>query len=310
MDSIQNHLKAFMNSDGFRERYLKLKQQITMDEGVKEFLEKEKEQIDEEMVERSLGKLYEFAMQSKNCRECPSLSECKNMIKGYHPTLFIHGRMIDIKYDKCLRKEADDARKKQESLIKSIYMPKEILNVHLRDIDLQDASRLKAISHVRNFLEQYGKTDYVKGLYLYGSFGIGKTFILGAIANELAERGIATMLVYVPEFIRELKSSLHDQSINEKIEAVKSAPVLMLDDIGAESMSSWVRDEILGTILQFRMHEHLPTFFTSNFNFEELEHHLTFSQRGEQEEMKAKRIMERIRYLAAPVKLTGKNRRQ
>ena len=80
----------------------------------------------------------------------------------------------------------------------------------------------------------------------------------------------------------------------------------MLDDIGAEAMSSFVRDDVLGAILQFRMLENLPTFFTSNFDFKQLEHHLTYTQRGEAEEMKAARIMERIKYLAKPIPIGGK----
>ncbi|MED1437165.1 MAG: primosomal protein DnaI [Bacillaceae bacterium] len=310
MESLQNHLKQFMNSKGFRETYLNLKQQIKSDKDVRLFLEKHKDQIDENMIDRSLGKLYEFVTQSKFCRECRNLDECKNILKGYHPTLIIERKTIDLKYDKCPRKEAYDARKKQESLIKCMYVPKEILNAHLEDIDLNEPNRLKAVSLVQDFVEQYGQNDRLKGLYLYGSFGVGKTFILGAIANELAEKGVPSMLVYVPEFVRELKSALQDHSLNEKIDAVKKIPVLMLDDIGAESMSSWMRDDILGSILQFRMLENLPTFFTSNFNFSELEHHLTYSQKGEIEQLKAKRIMERIRFLAIPVELKGKNRRQ
>ena len=57
------------------------------------------------------------------------------------------------------------------------------------------------------------------------------------------------------------------------------------------------------------MLENLPTFFTSNFDFKQLEHHLTYTQRGEAEEMKAARIMERIKYLAKPIPIGGKNRR-
>jgi len=83
----------------------------------------------------------------------------------------------------------------------------------------------------------------------------------------------------------------------------------MLDDIGAEAVSSWTRDEVLGPILQFRMLESLPTFFTSNFDLKGLEHHLTYSQRGEEEKMKARRIMERIRALSEPVLVDGPNRR-
>ena len=85
------------------------------------------------------------------------------------------------------------------------------------------------------------------------------------------------MLVYFPEFLREIKSSIQDNSIGEKIDAVKRVQVLMLDDIGAEAMSSFVRDDACA-ILQFRMLENLPTFFTSNFDFKQLEHHLTYTR--------------------------------
>ena len=104
----------------------------------------------------------------------------------------------------------------------------------------------------------------MKGLFYMESFGVGKSYLLGAIANQFAEKGISSLIVYVPEFLREMKQSLGDQTLNEKLEAVKNANILMLDDIGAEAMSSWTRDEILGSIMQFRMQEQLPTFFSSN----------------------------------------------
>ena len=51
-------------------------------------------------------------------------------------------------------------------------------------------------------------------------------------------------------------------------------------------------------------------FFSSNFDMKQLENeHLRTSQRGEDEPLKAKRIMERIRYLAKEINMTGKNRR-
>ena len=84
----------------------------------------------------------------------------------------------------------------------------------------------------------------------------------------------------------------------------------MFDDIGAESVSSWARDEVIGPILQHRMLQKLPTFFTSNFNLSQLEQHLAYSQRGEEEKVKAARIIERIRYLAEPVFIDGENKRR
>ncbi len=92
------------------------------------------------------------------------------------------------------------------------------------------------------------------------------------------------------------------------LDQVKKAEILILDDIGAEQMSPWVRDEVLQVILQHRMQEILPTFFTSNFNYEDLERHFATSRNGD-ETWQAKRVMERIKFLAKEVRLEGENRR-
>ncbi|MEL5940129.1 primosomal protein DnaI, partial [Tetragenococcus halophilus] len=148
-----------------------------------------------------------------------------------------------------------------------------------------------------------------KGLYLVGSFGVGKTYLLGAIARDLAEAGYTSTLLHFPSFAVDMKQSIKKDEVGEKLDAVKSASILMLDDIGADAMSSWIRDDIFGVILQYRMQEQLPTFFSSNFTMKELEQHLSVTQRGEEEPLKAKRLMERIRYLAQEIELTGRNRR-
>ncbi|MCD8501099.1 MAG: primosomal protein DnaI [Bacillaceae bacterium] len=173
----------------------------------------------------------------------------------------------------------------------------------------QDPKRLQAIIKAMEFVTRTKPGVDGKGLYFYGKFGVGKTYLMGAIANELAERNISSMLVYTPDFFRELKSGIHDGSYNEKIEVVKNAQVLILDDIGAETMSTWVRDDVLGVILQYRMLEKLPTLYTSNYDFKGLEEHLSYSQKGGIEQLKSKRIMERICHFAEPVFIEGKNRR-
>ncbi|TXC90175.1 primosomal protein DnaI [Metabacillus litoralis] len=311
MEHMSKSLKKLQSRPDFKDRYNDLRKQVLNDPDVQAFITNHSSEIESGMIDRSIGKLYEFTNQSKNCKKCPSLSQCQNLLQGYHPRLMIVGRMIDVQYDKCPTKETHDERKKHESLIKSMYIPKDILEAqfHNIDVDVEETSRLKAIGIAQDFVEEYNKGKRPKGLYLYGSFGIGKTYILGAIANELASHRVSSMLVYVPEFMRELKGSFQDSSLDEKLEAVKKIPVLMLDDIGAESVSSWMRDEILGTILQYRMLENLPTFFSSNFNLKQLQHHLSVSQRGEEEPVKAARILERIKHMAIPIELIGKNRR-
>jgi primosomal protein DnaI len=311
MEHMKNSFKNLTSRPDFNDRFNDLKKQVLNHPEIQAFITNHTSEIEDGMVERSLGKLFEFMNQSKNCEQCPSLAECKNLLQGYHPRLVIQGRIIDLQYDKCPTKEAHDERKKHESLIKSMYIPKDILEAQFDQIDVEmdETSRFKAISLAQDFVEQYNNGKRPKGLYLYGSFGVGKTYILGAIANELASHKISSMLVYVPEFMRELKGSFQNSSLDEKLDVVKKIPVLMLDDIGAESMSSWMRDDILGTILQYRMLENVPTFFSSNFNLKQLQHHLAFSQRGEEEPVKAARIMERIKHMAIPIELIGRNRR-
>ena len=82
----------------------------------------------------------------------------------------------------------------------------------------------------------------------------------------------------------------------------------MLDDIGAENVTNWGRDEILGTILQYRMDNHLTTFFTSNLDINELEKHLSITK-DNMDMVKARRIIERIKQLTIDMELISKNRR-
>ena len=45
-----------------------------------------------------------------------------------------------------------------------------------------------------------------KGLYLHGSFGSGKTFLLAALLNELKEKqNVEYEIIYFPELLRSLK---------------------------------------------------------------------------------------------------------
>lgn len=308
MQNINETLKKLANNQGFQARYDAMKREIMQDERIKGFLEENADQITREMLDRSMTKLHEFSTQSKDCEKCPSLSACENMIKGYEPQLVLKGNFIDVTYDRCKKKVMHDEQQKHARLINSIYVPKEILKASFDDLDF-DQPRIEAIEKANDFVDHYSPGKKQKGLFLHGPFGTGKSYLLGAIANDLAKKQISSLIVYVPEFFREMKNAIGDHSVNDKLEAIKKANILMLDDIGAETMSSWARDEILGTILQFRMLENLPTFFTSNFDLKGLEHHLTHSQRGEEEQLKAARIMERIKYLADPVKVEGKNRR-
>ena len=133
------------------------------------------------------------------------------------------------------------------------------------------------------------------------------------ILNELAKENVRSVITYWPEYLRSLKSSYSSSSsyeFKDKYNEVKYAKLLLIDDLGAEGVTSWSRDEILGTILQYRMQEHLPTFITSNLNLKELEEHLSVSTTNKSERVKAVRIIERIKQLTIDAEMIGQNNRK
>ena len=129
--------------------------------------------------------------------------------------------------------------------------------------------------------------------------------------NELAKNNVKSAILYWPEFLNSLKMSFQDDSSNFRndLERIKKMPILFIDDIGAENMTAWSRDDVLSPILQYRMQESLPTFFTSNFNLKELEAHFATSKEGK-EEVKARRIMERIKQLTEIQEMNSANLRK
>ena len=60
------------------------------------------------------------------------------------------------------------------------------------------------------------------------------------------------------------------ESSKEKFDYIKKVPLLLIDDIGAEGLTAYNRDEVLCPLLQYRMDNYLPTFFTSNLSLKEL----------------------------------------
>ncbi|KIL43802.1 primosomal protein DnaI [Jeotgalibacillus soli] len=311
MERINRTLKQLSGSGRFQERYEMMKKEIMNNQDVQAFIQEHKEELASNAIDQGLMKLYEYTTQSKSCDSCPSLEGCINIMQGYEPELLLSGALMDIEYHRCPRKVVYDEKQRTEKLIQSVYVPKDVLRATLADVDLDKLSnRVHVVDMATDIVDRLvEEKNFYKGLFIHGDFGVGKSYILGAIANELKEKNMAVFILYFPEFLREMKQSLGDQSFHGKIEAAKKASILMIDDIGAETLSSWARDEVLGTILQYRMAEELPTFFTSNFDYDGLEHHLTYSQRGEEEPIKAARIMERIRYLTLPVKMEGENKR-
>jgi len=181
--------------------------------------------------------------------------------------------------------------------------------VSLNDLNLEEekGAYLDSLHKIIEWVENPAET----GFYLYGHPGVGKTHLAACVSNYFAKKEKSVAFVHYPSFVQRMKNSFDDSEfIDQQLAHLKNVYFLVLDDIGAESVTSWTRDELLFPILNSRMEEKRATWFTSNDDFSSLKNHFMYNQRQDKEEMKAVRIMERIETLTKPLLISGKNRRK
>lgn len=260
--------------------------------------------LTQDEIKRSLPKFNQFINERRKFQD----QEDSYIAKDYEPILTMNEGYADVTYLETRELKEAQEQKAIENRINLVSLPKSYKSISFEDVLLDDVKRLDVYESLVDFISKYPSPDQ-KGLYLYGDMGVGKSFFMAALAHELSEKKSAlTTILHYPSFTIDIKNAIKTDSVKDEIDAVKTSEVLVLDDIGAEQTSSWVRDEVLQVILQYRMQENLPTFFTSNYSFADLERKLANGRNGD-ETWQAKRVMERVRFLAKETHLQGENRR-
>jgi len=110
-------------------------------------------------------------------------------------------------------------------------------------------------------------------LAIFGAYGSGKTHLAAAIANRRAAKGYATLFVVVPDLLDHLRAAFSPQSgvtFDQRFEEVRSAALLILDDLGTESATPWAREKLY-QIVNHRHTAHLPTVITTSLAPDELD---------------------------------------
>lgn len=110
-------------------------------------------------------------------------------------------------------------------------------------------------------------------LILKGGYGCGKTHLAAAIANHQIEHALPVLFVVVPDLLDHLRAAFSPQSavsFDRRFETVRTAPVLVLDDLGAHSTTPWAQEKLY-QILNYRYNAQLPTVITTNCELEDLD---------------------------------------
>jgi DNA replication protein DnaC len=140
------------------------------------------------------------------------------------------------------------------------------------------------------------RTGRRQSLIIMGPVGTGKTWIAAAIARDLMihPRPVPTTLVTVADMLDSLRGARPGLDIDMMMYA--SAPVLILDDLGAESPTTWVTEQLY-RLSHTRYHNGLPTILTTNLTGDEIRARYEI------------RIIERFLGGAARIDVVGQSRR-
>jgi DNA replication protein DnaC len=137
----------------------------------------------------------------------------------------------------------------------------------LRRHSLDDSHRAQ-INAAAELAFRYADGEYLETpwLLLKGSYGTGKTHLAAAVANFRIENGEPALFITVPDLLDHLRSAYGPSSelaYDETFEQVREAPLLILDDLGAESPTAWALEKLY-QLFGHRHARRLPTIITTN----------------------------------------------
>jgi DNA replication protein DnaC len=153
-----------------------------------------------------------------------------------------------------------------ERLMAEARIPKRYEHCDLDSYLPNHESQKKAKIYVQRFLEKYPQIDV--GLLFLGTCGVGKTHLAVALLKQvIMEKGDGGLFYDFRDLLRDIQGSWNSVSQSSEIDVLRpvlEAKVLVLDELGANKPTEWVR-ETIAHIINCRYNDKNLTIFTSNY---------------------------------------------
>ncbi len=190
----------------------------------------------------------------------------------------IQSRLRDPDLVRVIRIEAPDHRNPAENSTRrqlsslEFHREQTFGNFSLREMDKLSAEDQKNLATAFHAAQSYAENPS-GWLVLTGSYGCGKTHLAAAVANYRAGTNREPLFVVVPDLLDHLRSTFGPSSnvtYDDMFEEVRSASLLVLDDLGTQSATPWAREKLY-QILNHRYVAGLPTVITTANSIEEVD---------------------------------------
>lgn len=201
------------------------------------------------------------------------------------------------------KKEREEAERQRVAFEKRV---KEVRRTAFPDAKMQnwtfandDGANVTASTVARNYFENFERMrEGGKGLLMFGKTGRGKSFHAACIANALIDKGYPVLMTNFAK-IRNVLQGLYDGR-QEYLDGFNRFPLLILDDLAAESKSEYMQ-EIVYEVINNRYLAGLPLIVTTNLTAEELKNPA---------EVTNQRTFSRLLEMCIPIEVKGEDRRR
>lgn len=121
------------------------------------------------------------------------------------------------------------------------------------------------------FVEHFGEEDSVRNLLLYGSAGLGKTFLTNCIANELIESCHSVIYLSAIELFDTYsrKEFNKNNDNDELVQEITDCDLLIIDDLGTELTNSFTNSRLFFCIND-RILKDKSTIISTNLTLDKL----------------------------------------
>lgn len=179
-------------------------------------------------------------------------------------------------YDEFIEKEKlkEFNLKQIDKLFQNNNLGKRQLNSTFENYKITNKNK-KAYENAKKYANKLinGETD--KGLFITGTYGVGKTYLASCIANETIKNKNTVVFGTLIQLLDYIKDTYKDSSVSDKeyLNLYSSVDLLIIDDLGKEKPTEWVLEKLF-LIVNNRYNNYLPIVITTNYNRNQLRERL------------------------------------
>lgn len=229
-----------------------------------------------------------------HCGVCGTKKECIFPLNGHYVPC-----ICQCEKDELAREEAEKERQREIDRVNALAAYS-LVDERFREstfdrFEYSTPDEQRVLRICRNYVEHFDEMlANNAGLIFYGSPGTGKTFAASCIANELMNRRIP---VLVTSIVR-LTAGVFGDELNELLNRMNTARLLVLDDFGAERNTEFKAEQIF-TVIDARYAAKKPMIITTNLTDFKTE-----------TDVRRKRVYDRIFEVCTPIRMDGESRRR